>query len=144
MDKIYQLGIIGYGGMAGNHRKQLENKNVRVALKGAYDKDPARMEAILEQGYRAYASKEDLLADPDIDIVLVAATNEVHKDLAIAALRAGKHVLCEKPVTMSAAELEEIIQVSKECNRIFTVDQNRRVNRDFISMWRAIDQGPDR
>ena len=43
-EKIYNLGIIGYGGMAGNHKKQLDHKNVRVQLKGVYDIDPARME----------------------------------------------------------------------------------------------------
>ena len=139
--KIYKLGIIGYGGMAGNHRKQLEHGNVRVQLKGVYDIDSSRLEAAKEQGYVAYSSKEELLSDSEIDIVLVAATNEVHKELAIEALKAGKHVICEKPVTMNSDELVEIIKVSKECNKVFTIDQNRRVNRDFISMWRAIDKG---
>lgn len=141
IDKVYNVAIIGYGGMAGNHRKQLEKGNVRARLKGVFDIDSSRLDAAKEQGYVAYSSKEELLADEDVDIVVVAATNEVHKELAIAALRAGKHVLCEKPVTMDSDELVEIIKVSKECNRIFTVDQNRRVNRDFISMWRAIDAG---
>ncbi len=141
VDRIYNLGIIGYGGMAGNHRKQLEKGNVRAKLKGVFDIDKARMDAAEEQGYIAYPSKEALLADPEIDIVLIATTNETHKDLSIEALRAGKHVICEKPVTMNSEELVEIIKVSKECDRIFTVDQNRRVNRDFISMWRAIDKG---
>lgn len=141
MSKIYNLGIIGYGGMAGNHRRQLEQQNVRVKLKGVFDIDESRLEVAKEQGYVAYSSKEELLNDEEIDIVLVATTNETHRDLAIEALRAGKHVICEKPVTMTSAELEDIIAVSKECGKVFTVDQNRRYNRDFINAWNTIDSG---
>ena len=125
INKMYNVGIIGYGGMAGNHRNQLEKGNVRAKLKGVFDTDSTRLDVARKQGYIAYSSKEELLADSDIDIVLVAATNDVHKDLSIEALRAGKHVLCEKPVTMTSAELVEIIEVSKECNRI----QSRRLTR---------------
>ena len=120
---------------------QLEKGNVPVTLKGVFDIDQSRLTLAKEQGYLAYSSKEELLADAEIDIVLVATTNEHHKALAIETLRAGKHVICEKPVTMTSADLEEIIAVSKECGRIFTVDQNRRFNRDFINLWRTIDSG---
>lgn len=139
--KTYNLGIIGYGGMAGNHNRQLEHKNVRVKIKGVYDIDPKRLDVAKEQGHIAYSSKEELLNDKEIDIVLVATTNEYHKALAIEALRAGKHVICEKPATMNSTELEEIIKVADECGLVFTVDQNRRYNRDFINVWRTIDSG---
>lgn len=141
MSKIYNLGIIGYGGMAGNHMKQLSHGNVRVKLKGVYDIDKIRLDVAKEQGYIAYSSIEELLGDDNIDIVLIATTNDTHAELVIKALRGGKHVLCEKPVTMSSTELEEIIAVAKECNKVFTVDQNRRVNRDFINVWRTINSG---
>ena len=140
-ERIYTLGIIGYGGMAGNHRKQLEKKNVRVRLKGVFDIDESRRAAAEEQGYIAYASLDALLADPEIDIVLVATPNDSHKALALRVLEAGKHLLCEKPVTMTSDELIEIMEKAKQKNLIFTVDQNRRVNRDFISMCRAIEKG---
>ena len=141
MDKIYNLGIIGYGGMAGNHNKQLAQGNVRVKLKGVYDINEERMQVAREQGHIAYESKEALLNDPDIDIVLVATTNESHMPLAIEALEAGKHVICEKPVTMSSEELLKIMEVAKRTGKVFTVDQNRRFNRDFINVWRTIDSG---
>lgn len=140
-NKIYKVGIIGYGGMAGNHRKQIEKGNVRAKIHGIFDISKERMDEAKKQGFTTYGSFEELLTDKEIDIVLVATTNETHKELSIKALQAGKHVICEKPVTMNSGELEEIINVSKECNRIFTVDQNRRFNRDFISMWRTIDKG---
>ena len=139
--KIYKLGIIGYGGMAGNHKKQLDKGDVRVCLKGVYDIDPSRLELAKEQGFTAYPSAQALLSDSEIDIVLVATTNETHKDYAIKALEAGKHVICEKPVTLSSAELEEIMAAAEKAGRIFTVDQNRRFNRDYINACRIIKSG---
>ena len=90
-EKIYTLGIIGYGGMASNHRKQLEKGNVRVRLKGVYDIDESRREAAVNDGYVAYDSCEALLSDKEIDIILVATPNNSHKELCLKALAAGKH-----------------------------------------------------
>ena len=134
MDKIYNLGIIGYGGMAGNHNRQLEQGNVRVRLKGVFDIDEKRLEVAKEQGHIAYSSKEELLNDEDIDIVLVATTNETHRDLAVEALRAGKHVICEKPVEMSVAALDEMIAAANDSGKLFTVHQNRRFDVDFLAI----------
>ena len=139
--KIYKAGIIGYGGMAGNHEKVMRVDYDRMKLKGIYDIAESRLNAAQEQGYHAYSSREELLADPEIDVVIIAATNEVHKDLAIAALRAGKHVLVEKPVTMSSEELEEIMEVAKDSCGLFTIDQNRRTNKDYILMRRSVESG---
>lgn len=139
-NKIYQVGIIGFGGMASNHLKQSKELD-RIHIKGVYDIDPARMGLARENGMVAYESRQALLADPEIDIVLVAVPNDLHREYSIEALRAGKHVLCEKPVTIESWELEEIIRVSKETGKVFTVDQNRRVNKDYVAMRRAVQQG---
>ncbi|MBO4355366.1 MAG: Gfo/Idh/MocA family oxidoreductase, partial [Clostridia bacterium] len=105
MDKIYNLGIIGFGGMAGHHYTQLNKGNTRVRIKGVYDINPERLKAAREKGLIAYNSREELLCDKDIDIILVATTNDTHAEISIDALRHGKHVLCEKPVTISSDEL---------------------------------------
>lgn len=141
MQKLYKLGIVGFGGMAGHHYTQLAKENTRVRLKGVYDFNEERMKAAAEKGLVTYESYEAMLADSEIDIVLVAAYNNFHKELSIAALRAGKHVLCEKPATMTSAELEEIIAVSEETGKLFTVDQNRRVNKDFVCMRNSLEGG---
>jgi len=137
---MYKLGVIGYGGMGAYHVTELE-KFDKITVHGIFDVDPKRMEAATEKGYSIYASKDALLADPEIDIILIATTNEVHKELAIEALRAGKHVICEKPVTMNSAELEEIMAVEKETGKLFTIDQNRRTNKDFVLMRRKVEEG---
>lgn len=139
--KIYKAALIGYGGMAGHHEKVMRVDYDRMKLKGVFDLNDARMQAAKEQGYYPYASKEEIFRDPEVDVVIIATTNEAHKDLAIEALRAGKHVICEKPVTLSSAELEEIMEVAKQSKGIFTIDQNRRTNRDFVLMRRTVESG---
>ena len=141
MEKIYNLGIIGFGGMAGHHYTQLSKGNTRVKIKGVYDIKPERLEAARERGLIAYNSREELLSDQDIDIVLVATTNDTHAEICIDALKHGKHVLCEKPVTISSDELLKVMEAAKECGKVFTVDQNRRVNKDYVLMRRVLESG---
>lgn len=136
----YTVGIIGYGGMAGHHRKYLAEYD-RVRFKGVYDINSERGKVAESQGMIAYSSKEELFTDPEIDIVLIATSNEVHKQLAIEAMAAGKHVLCEKPVTMSSKELVEVMEAAKKYDRVFTIDQCRRTNRDFVLMKRKVEEG---
>lgn len=141
MEKKYKLGIIGYGGMASYHHDELCKHDTPVEAYGVFDLDPKRNAVGEKKGLKVYESQQAMLSDPDIDIILVATTNEVHKDISIAALRAGKHVLCEKPVTLCSDELLEIMEAAKETGKIFTVDQNRRTNRDFVLMRRNVEAG---
>ncbi|MBQ4630454.1 MAG: Gfo/Idh/MocA family oxidoreductase [Clostridia bacterium] len=142
MDKVYKLGIIGFGGMAHHHKTELHDKKFdRVKIHGIYDINPEKKEEVLSYGFNWYDSLDEILSDSEIDIILVAATNEVHKELSIAALKAGKHVVCEKPVTVSSDELAEIMEAAKKYDRIFTIDQNRRTNKDFVLMRRTVEKG---
>ena len=141
MKDKYLLGIIGFGGMAGHHYTQLSKGNTKVEIKGVFDLNPDRLKVAEEKGLVAYKSKEELLCDPEIDIVLVATTNEVHADLCIEAMKCGKHVICEKPVTPTADELLSVMEAAKKYNKVFTVDQNRRTNKDFVLMKRTVESG---
>ncbi len=150
MEKVYNVGIIGYGGMAGYHFWSLNTfrnqDNIRV--RGVFDLDEARINEAIKRGKDefdvdiiGYKSREELLSDPEIDIVLVATTNEVHKEIVIDAMRHSKHVICEKPVTLSSNELLECMAVAKETGMVFTIDQNRRTNKDFTLMWDVVKSG---
>ena len=137
---MIRLGIIGFGGMAAYHEKQLKEYN-RVKIVGIFDVDPSRLTCARDLGYMTYPSKEAVMSDDTLDAILIGTTNEVHKDLAIEAMEAGKNVICEKPVTLTSKELEEIMVVEKATGKVFTVDQNRRTNRDFILMKRQVEAG---
>ena len=140
MNTKHTLGIIGFGGMGRAHFDCLKNFD-RVQVKGVFDLDPAAQQDARDRGLVAYESKEALLADPEIDMVLVSTTNEAHKPLLIEAMRAGKNVISEKPVTISSEELLDVMAVAEETGKVFTIDQNRRTNRDFVLMRRKVEEG---
>ncbi len=133
------LGIVGYGGMGSWHGDLIQRID-ELMVKGVYDINPQRGELAKEQGFLSYHSLEELLSDEEIDIVLVSTPNDLHKPIAIQAMRAGRHVVSEKPVTLSSADLEEMIQVSKETGRLFTVHQNRRWDEDFLTVKKIYDE----
>lgn len=137
---LHKVASIGFGGMATHHFNQSKCLDM-IELKGIYDIDPKRQEAARNYGLYIYSSAEEIYSDPDIDIVLVAVPNDLHKAYCIEALRHGKNVLCEKPVTMNSKDLEDIMAVAKETGMVFTVDQNRRVNKDFVLMKRSVEAG---
>ncbi len=137
---LHKVASIGFGGMATHHFNQSKCLDM-IELKGIYDIDPKRQEVARNYGLYIYSSAEEIYSDPDIDIVLVAVPNDLHKAYCIEALRHGKNVLCEKPVTMNSKDLEDIMAVAKETGMVFTVDQNRRVNKDFVLMKRSVEAG---
>ncbi len=139
-DLKHKLGIIGYGGMAGWHQTNCKRLDGFKAV-AAYDIDPAQLERAKADGLTPYNSAEELLAQDDVDIILVATPNNFHKEYSIMAMNAGKTVVCEKPVAMNCGELQEMIDASKKNNVIFTVHQNRRWDTDFNIVKKAIAEG---
>lgn len=139
--KQYRLGLIGFGGMGHHHYNALTTFDVGVKPYGVFDLDPKRMAEAREKGLVAYATAEDLFRDPNVDIVLVATSNNAHKEYSLRGLAAGKHVLCEKPVCMNSQELSEIMEAEKTAKGLFTVDQNRRTNADYLLMRQVMESG---
>lgn len=74
----------------------------------------------------AYTTYQDLMAS-DIDAVSACSSNASHADIAIAALKAGKHVLCEKPMSITAADCEAMIQAAKNSGKKLMIGQNQRL-----------------
>lgn len=133
-----KFGIIGFGGMGHSHAVQLTRAEGTEVV-GAYDINPAKKEKVEKEGFTFIPTLEELLGNEEIEIIVVATPNNFHKELSIAAMRAGKHVICEKPVMMNAAELEEVLAVSKECGKQFSVHQNRRWDKDYRIIKSVLD-----
>ena len=139
---IRKLGIIGFGGMGHYHFLSIRDKLAgSVEVKGVFDVREERQQLALDNGLLAYGSMEALLNDPEIEFVTVATPNNYHKSISIEALKHGKNVICEKPVTMGSAELTEVIDAARKAGKLFTVHQNRRWDRDYRIIKEIVDSG---
>lgn len=127
----HKLAIIGYGGMGDWHYKSVTNSVEGLEVKGIYDIRSEACDKAKENGLYIYRDINELIDDEEVDIVTIAVPNDFHKDYAIRCLRGGKNVVCEKPVTIDALELREIILVANETGKLFTVHQNRRWDKDY-------------
>jgi scyllo-inositol 2-dehydrogenase (NADP+) len=86
-------------------------------------------------------SAEELLDDPAVELVVVAAPNAVHHDLAAAALRAGRHVVVDKPFALSVADADDLIALAAAADRRLSVFHNRRWDGDFRTVRRSVEAG---
>ena len=135
-----KLAIVGYGGQGAWHANHALKSDV-VELAGIYDIADKRMKAAVDNGIHTYTSLEDILADKSVDIVLCATPNDVHKDIVVKSLLAGKNVICEKPVALSVGELDEMLAAAKESGKLFSVHQNRRWDVDFLAIKSIVNSG---
>ncbi|MBE5765822.1 MAG: Gfo/Idh/MocA family oxidoreductase [Clostridiales bacterium] len=135
-----KMGIIGFGYMGKwhlNNAPRVEN----VEVVAAYDIDPARVAAAKEAGLVGFDNLDDFLKSDLFNLVLVATPNDSHCALACASLKAGKHVICEKPPAMTLAELDQMIDTAKAAGRLFTVHQNRRWDKDYLTVKNVVESG---
>lgn len=164
MSKKIRIGIVGCGGMGGGHAIAIQSgtgnavwngNNMDVPgfdsaattdisqlleLAGIVDIKPERQEWARERGMKVYPDYETMIADPNVDAILIATPNHLHKELAIQAMRAGKHVLCEKPVMISSEELLEVMKVSEETGKVFYPRQNREWDQDYLIVKKIYDE----
>lgn len=118
--------IVGTGFIGPVHLEAL--RRIGVTVTGIVERDPAIAAAkAAELGAgKGYASFEAALADPAVDVVHLAVPNHLHAPYAKAALAAGKHVLCEKPLAMTSAESAELAALARASNRVAAVNYNLR------------------
>ena len=140
MERRIKAGIVGFGYMGRFHlRKSRLCQGIEVTA--AYEPEKSRAGEARQEGLITARSLEELLAMKDLDLILVCTPNDSHKAISIAALEAGKHVLCEKPATLSAAEAEEVTAAAEKAGRIYTVHQNRRWDHDYLQVKKVLEEG---
>lgn len=140
MGKTVGVAVIGYGGMGRWHTKRIAEID-EVKLMGIYDIKQSQIDLANENGIRAYESFEAVLADDEVSVCTIAIPNDIHKEIAIKCMAAGKNVVCEKPVTLSTADLEEMIDAANKYGVLFTVHQNRRWDEDFLVAKKIVNDG---
>lgn len=132
-----QLGIIGFGGMGKWHAENAPRAGVNIAA--VCDIDEAKQQEAIRMGYKMYQTAEELLADDEVNTVVLTVPNYLHKEMCVKAAKAGKHVITEKPAAMNVAELDEMEDACKEAGVFFTSHQNRRWDRDMLIVKKAFD-----
>ena len=139
---MIQVGIIGCGkiGQVRHLPEYAAREDVRIAA--LYDVNLERAQALAAQyGAKAYATCEELLADPAIDAVSVCSANASHAEIAIAALEHGKHVLCEKPMATTLADCEAMAETARRSGKRLMIGQNQRLAGAHVKAKELLDAG---
>lgn len=139
---MIKIGIIGCGKIAQVRHIPEYAANPNVQLVAYYDLNPARAAELAgKYGGKAYSSVDELLAVKDIDAVSVCTANASHAAITIAALKAGKHVLCEKPMATTLADCEAMVKVARESGRYLMLGHNQRLARAHVKAKELIAGG---
>lgn len=133
-----KVGIVGYGKMG-----QLRHQVIEAAGRGNVVKvhDPFHRPEDVAEGITVCDTWEEIVADPEIEVVFIATVNALNKPITIAALQAGKHVFCEKPPALTAADIVEIRAVEARSNRALMYGFNHRLHGAPLHMHRVVQSG---
>ena len=139
---MINIGIIGCGNIARTRHVPEYAANQDCRLAAYFSPSCEKAEALaLEYGGKVCGSARELLTDPSIDAVSVCTANDAHAAISISAMKAGKHVLCEKPMAGSLAEAEEMVRVSKETGRLLMIGHNQRFLPAHMEAKKFLDKG---
>lgn len=126
MTKKFKVGVIGVGFIGPAHMEGIRRQGFEVAAIGEATQELAEQAAERLLVPKAYGDFNDLINDPEIDVVHIASPNFLHYKHAKAALEAGKHVVCEKPLAMTAEESGELVKLAAEKKLVNAVNFNIR------------------
>lgn len=110
--------MIGTGAMAHEFAPAICQVNGSIYAVGSRSPDKAREFAATHQVSRVYSDYSDLLQDPAVDVVYIATPHVNHYDLIMESLKENKHVLCEKAITVNSRQLQDIVNLADEKNRV--------------------------
>ncbi|MEM1444094.1 MAG: Gfo/Idh/MocA family oxidoreductase, partial [Verrucomicrobiota bacterium] len=135
-----KVGVIGAGGMAHYHIAGFRQAGAEVVAMADVNEEAAKASAEKNEIPNVFGDVAEMLAS-GIDAVSIIVPNKFHAPLAIQALEAGKHVFCEKPPAMSAAEVEEMITARDKAGKFLMFNFNNRARPESREMMKFINDG---
>ncbi len=136
-----KFGIIGTGMIAHFHAKAIQAMT-GGELHSCFNRNAEKAESFAaEYGIQSYANLDGFLADSEIMVVTVATPSGAHFKPVMAALNAGKHVICEKPLEITAERIDPLIAAAEENGVVLAAILNRRFNPSVVALKEAVDQG---
>jgi predicted dehydrogenase len=137
-------GMIGVGNR-GSYLTQAVLAQSNSKIVALCDINPDRLDkaatAAAKDKPTTYTDWRRIIDRKDIDAVFIATPPHLHSEMAIAALKAGKHVYCEKPIGVVSAQVRDLLEVARSTNRVFVVGQNMRTERQLAEAVRKIHEG---
>jgi predicted dehydrogenase len=144
MAKQLKAGIIGCGGIAeGKHIPALA-KIKEVELAALSDRNLAKCQAFRDKfaiDAKVYVDYRELLNDESIDVVHICTPNYMHEEMAVAALLAGKHVNCEKPMALNGAGARRMLEAAKQSGKKLTISYQNRFQPEVLYLKQLVEQG---
>lgn len=137
------VGIVGYG-LAGRYFHAPFIAAVEGLRVAAIATSRADRRAAATTGYpeaTVVATLDDMLARPDVDIVVVASPNKTHVPLSIRALEAGRHVVTDKPIATEVSDAERLVDAAARTGQVLSVYHNRRFDGDFLTVRSLVETG---
>lgn len=142
-DRKIRIAVVGGGNVAQVAHIPAYVAQPDVELRALVEIDPIKRDALKEQyGFeRVYEDLTEMLRKEEVDAVDICTPNYLHAPMAVAALRAGKHVLCEKPLARNAAEAAKMVETAKASGRHLMVAMNNRFRDDVRILHTFIERG---
>ncbi len=142
MEKQLRLGVVGAGDFSNQHLQGIAAATNAVAVAICdVDIERSKTQAAKYGVPNVCKDYKELLARDDVDAITMPLPDQLHAEIAIAALRAGKHVLCEKPMALHMDECKEMIKVANETGKVLMVGQIGRYTPAFLEAKRIYESG---
>ncbi|MDA2940396.1 oxidoreductase [Enterobacter cloacae] len=140
MSDSIRVGLIGYGYASKTFHAPLIAGTPGMALAAVSSSDATKVHADWP-GVPVVSEPKHLFNDPNIDLIVIPTPNDTHFPLAKAALEAGKHVVVDKPFTVTLSQARELDALAKSLGRLLSVFHNRRWDSDFLTVKALLSEG---
>ncbi len=141
---MVNVGIIGAGRIGRVHVESICTQVSNAKVKTLADPFMSEETAEWAKNMGVAATTKDykeIIEDPEIDAVLICSSTDTHSSISVEAIKAGKHVFCEKPIDHDVAKIKEVIEALKESNVKYQVGFNRRFDHNFEAVQKAVADG---